>query len=204
MKKLIFITVAVVLSAMVTVGGANVAFAQTATDDQGPDTVIYYNDFDDNYYKDATPDAYYDYDYDTTDYNDEDVVAAMMLFSTTMMLIFVPLMIIMWVVWGLIYWKIAQKLGHEYPWWAWVPILNLIQFFQLGEQSPWWILLLFVPVIGWIAALVFVAMIYMKIAEKMGQESWVGLLIFLPLVNIILPAVWAFGDYPKTGEAKTE
>ena len=86
--------------------------------------------------------------------------------------------------------KIAQKLGVENAWLAWIPIVNLWTLVQCAGKEWWWILLLFIPLVN----IVIQVMIWMAISERRGKPSWVGILIIVPLANIILPGYLAFSD----------
>ena len=82
--------------------------------------------------------------------------------------------------------KISQKLGKGTPWWAWVPILNIILFLEIAGKPAWWVVLMFIPfvniVVGIIACLDF--------AVACGKEKWMGILVFL-FAPIMLP-IWGF------------
>jgi len=90
---------------------------------------------------------------------------------------------------SLAYMKIAKKLNHPNPWFAWVPILNLILHLQLGGMTGWQILLMFVP----IANIVVYIIAMMNICEKLGKEKLLGLLVLVPLANYILLGILAWG-----------
>jgi len=89
--------------------------------------------------------------------------------------------------------KVAQKLGFENTWHAWVPILNVVQLFKMGDKSPWLILLFIVPVLGWLALYVITIIVHCKIAEKLGYDKLMGLLILIPVASFILWGMFAWG-----------
>ena len=111
----------------------------------------------------------------------------------------------------------AKKLGLKNGWFAWVPILNMILLFQCAGLSPWLFLFLLIPLmlfylslfslanilaivilmISIIAAVILTVYSYMKIAERRGFESWLGILIILPIANLIIPGYLAWGEPPK-------
>jgi hypothetical protein len=84
--------------------------------------------------------------------------------------------------------KIAQKLGVENAWLAWIPIINLWILVQCAGKEWWWILLLFIPLVN----IVVQVIIWMAIAERRGKPSWIGILIIVPLANIFVPGYLAF------------
>lgn len=86
--------------------------------------------------------------------------------------------------------KIAQKLGVENAWLAWIPIVNLWIIVQCAGKEWWWILLLFIPIIS----IVFAIILWMAIAERRGKPSWLGILMIVPIANLIVPGYLAFSD----------
>jgi hypothetical protein len=86
--------------------------------------------------------------------------------------------------------KIAQKLGVENAWLAWIPIINIWILVQCAGKEWWWILLCFIPIANIIAVIV----IWMAIAERRGKPSWLGILMIVPLANLIVPGYLAFTD----------
>lgn len=89
--------------------------------------------------------------------------------------------------------KVAEKLGFEKSWHAWVPILSTIQLFKMGDQNPWLILLVLIPGLGEIAFLVLTIIIYCRIAEKLGYEKLLGLLALVPFGLFIMWGMFAWG-----------
>jgi hypothetical protein len=90
---------------------------------------------------------------------------------------------------SLAYMKIAKKLDHPNPWFAWIPILNIVLHLQLAGMSGWYILLMLVP----LANLVVYVIAMMNICEKLGKEKLLGLLVLVPLANFILLGILAWG-----------
>ncbi|MBI5101657.1 MAG: tetratricopeptide repeat protein [Nitrospirae bacterium] len=91
--------------------------------------------------------------------------------------------------------RIAVKLQCPAAWTAWVPLLNLWAMVGSAGKPWWWIILLFIPVAG------FFIMVYlwMCIVENLGKNKWLGLLMIVPVVNIVYLAVLAFSK-DKTPE----
>jgi hypothetical protein len=90
---------------------------------------------------------------------------------------------------SLAYMKIAKKLNHPNPWFAWVPILNMVLHLQLAGMSGWFVLIMLVPV----ANVVVYVIAMMNICEKLGKEKLLGLLVLVPLANFILLGILAWG-----------
>jgi hypothetical protein len=115
--------------------------------------------------------------------------------------------------------KIFEKAGVQGKWRAWIPVYNTMIFAKLGDLNPLWLLVLWgagivlnwIPVIGFIGSLAFIAAgVYMVLAAyrvglKLQKEAvWVILYIFLSIVwlgiaafdksrwnTAVAPAPWA-------------
>jgi len=98
--------------------------------------------------------------------------------------------------------KIAKKTNTAPAWLAWIPIANTFLMLKIAQKPWWWFFLLFVPVINIVAGII----VWMKIAEFTGKESWVGVLVLVPVIGIAIPAYLAFsGDsQKKTDESEVE
>ena len=86
--------------------------------------------------------------------------------------------------------KIATKLGHENPWFAFVPILNVVQWVQMSGKEMWWVILFFIPCANIVAAV----MTSMAVAERLNRPSWWGIMLMLPCANVIFLVMMAFTD----------
>ena len=79
---------------------------------------------------------------------------------------------------------LAKKLGEQYTWMAWVPILNVVLMIRMAKMSLWWILGLIVPFLN---IYVMVKMFHNGISKRTGHGGWwtAGLVllgfIFLPI-----------------------
>jgi len=106
--------------------------------------------------------------------------------------------------------KIATRLKVPAAWTAWIPLLNLWAFVG-SAGKPWpWILIFFAPIVGTalafinpmiggilstvtsLAVLVVVIYLWMCIVENLGRNKWLGLLMLLPIINIVFLAILAF------------
>lgn len=47
-----------------------------------------------------------------------------------------------------------------------------------------------------LAAIIFTAVIYWRIASKAGYSGAMGLLMFVPIANIVVLCIFAFGEWP--------
>lgn len=88
---------------------------------------------------------------------------------------------------------IAKKLDHPNGWFAWIPILNAVLLLQMGDMSPWWILVGFIPGLGALILMIISLLATMNICEKRGYDKLLGLLSLIPLANLILLGILAWG-----------
>jgi len=91
---------------------------------------------------------------------------------------------------------IAQKTKTENPWLAWIPFANLYLMTQIGKV-PWWTLLIvvltgFIPVVGVLVSLGIMVWWWWKIAEARHRPGWWGVLMLLPVVNLVLMGMLAW------------
>lgn len=84
------------------------------------------------------------------------------------------------------FYVIATRLGHATPWYAFIPILNLVLLVQLADLEIWWVIVCLLcgfPIIWPL----------MKICEKIGKPNWVGILVIVPCIGVFVPYYMAFG-----------
>jgi hypothetical protein len=156
---------------------------------------------------DTTYDYDWDYSYDDFDYealsttstltDEQAATVATGLLAT--LLVVLPILTVVgigsYIYFSLAFMTIAKKLNHEKPWLAWVPLANMYLYVKLAGLSGWSALLFFIPAVNF----VFIIIVMMKIAEKRGFESWLGLLIIVPMLNILIPGYLAWAE-PKKSE----
>lgn len=85
---------------------------------------------------------------------------------------------------------IAQKTNTENPWFAWVPILNIILMLNVAKKPIWWIILFLIPIVN----IVIAVMVWMAVAEARNKPSWWGVLMLVPVVSLIVPGYLAWSD----------
>ena len=92
---------------------------------------------------------------------------------------------------------IANKTNTPNAWLAWIPIVNLYLITQIA-QVPWWTLFViflgFIPIIGTLAVIAVMMWWWWKIAEARNKPGWYGILIAIPIVNIIIIGLIAWQD----------
>lgn len=85
---------------------------------------------------------------------------------------------------------IAKKTHTPNTWWAWVLILNLFLLVRIAQKSHWWVLWSLIPIVNWVIN----AILWMRIAVRLGKPKWVGILAIIPLVNFVVMGYLAFAD----------
>ena len=113
------------------------------------------------------------------------ITGVAMLFTGVILVVELVVGLAMYVYMGLTLSTIAKKIKAENSWFAWVPILNLVLLAQMAEINPAMLLIFLIPIAGAFYGIYFSAVAYMKIAEKRGLDKYLGLLIFVPVVNFI-------------------
>lgn len=93
---------------------------------------------------------------------------------------------------------LAKKLGEQYAWMAFVPVLNIVLMLRMAGMSLWWILGFMVPFLNIYGIII---MQHRGISLRTGHNGWwtAGLIffgfIFLPLT--------AFGYKPEANPVVT-
>lgn len=82
--------------------------------------------------------------------------------------------------------KIGKGLGYQSSWYAWIPILNMVMLFNLGNQNPWLILLMLIPGIGALILGILTIIALANIAEKRGYDKVIALISLIPLGAYVL------------------
>jgi len=165
----------------------------------------YYYDTYDYGYDDTYDDSYSSYSYDLSDVDAEAGVFAGMaalLFSGVMLFFSIVVGLGSYIYCALALMKIAKRLDYENAWFAWIPILNLVLMFQLGEQNPVLLLLLLIPGVGAVVVGVLSIIALMKICEKRGYDKMLGLLSLVPVASYVLLGILAWGKKEPVAAVK--
>jgi hypothetical protein len=104
--------------------------------------------------------------------------------------IFCIILLVAYVYHALALQTIATKTNTENPWFAWIPILNIILMLNIARKPIWWIVLFLIPLVN----IVFIILVWMGIAEARNKPNWWGILIIVPVANIIVPGYLAWAD----------
>lgn len=93
---------------------------------------------------------------------------------------------------------IAKKTDTERPWLAWIPFANIYLVTQIALKEWWWTLVaigvMFIPFVGGLAMMGLMAWFFWSIAERRGYPNWVGILMIVPLVNLVVLGLLAWHD----------
>jgi hypothetical protein len=104
----------------------------------------------------------------------------------------VALIAVAWVAIAVPVYMIAQRLGSENAWFAFIPLANLWLLVDMGDKPAYWIVLLLIPYVN----IIFMVIIWMTICDYLDVNQWLGLLMLAPLVNLALLYFLAFSG-PK-------
>jgi hypothetical protein len=123
-------------------------------------------------------------------------------YNSFVFIIYLISIIAFYVYFSLCLFSIAKKLHVSEPWTAWIPIVNIWTIVSAAGKPWWWILLLIVPIIN-----VFIGIyLWICITENLGKNKLLGLLMLLPIINLIFLGFLAFsreGKPVETPEAGT-
>ena len=101
---------------------------------------------------------------------------------------------------ALVLMKIAKKVDQEPAWLAFIPIANYWLLSQMADMHWWPILLIligWIPIIGQLAMLalsVFIIVWFWKVMEKIGRPGWWAILLIIPIVNLVIIGMAAWGE----------
>ena len=94
----------------------------------------------------------------------------------------------MYIFFSLCLYLIARKLNVAEAWAAWIPIIQVWPFLSSAGKPCWWVILLLIPFVNAIVGVY----LWMCIADNLGRNKWLGLLMLLPIINFVFMAVLAF------------
>jgi len=84
---------------------------------------------------------------------------------------------------------IAKKTNTANAWMGWVPIANLYLAVKVAGKSLIWFIMFFLPFLNIVATVV----VWAAISEKRGKPAWWGLLMLVPIANVVIMGILAFG-----------
>jgi hypothetical protein len=113
------------------------------------------------------------------------------------MLVVILILGLVWIYPALCFWLIARKVGVEYGWMAWIPVLQLYLLCRLSGKSGLWVLLCLIPFVGFI----FILVLLWKLPAALGVKSGARFLIIVPFINLIYLGYLAFRTEPRAASA---
>ena len=91
----------------------------------------------------------------------------------------------------------AKKKKVPNAWLAFIPIANLYIMTQVGGIEWWWMLvflLMIIPFVGTLLYMVGIVYIWWKISEAFKRPGWWGILMLIPIVNLVLMGLLAWSS----------
>jgi hypothetical protein len=129
-----------------------------------------------------------------------EATGAMMTIFGGLFIFFVVFLVIFYVYMAICLMKIAKKTNTPNGWMAWIPIANVVLMLQIAKKPVWWtalLLLFFIPLINVIAGIVWLILsiiIWMAICKRLGKPEWIGVLMIVPIANLVVPGYLAFSN----------
>jgi len=99
--------------------------------------------------------------------------------------------------------KIAQKTNTPNGWLVIIPFVAPFKVAKFADYSYWWGAMSLLPLLGYmlngkimalfqLIVLGFFVYAFMRICERLGFSKWLGLLMIVPLANLVLLGILAF------------
>ena len=135
--------------------------------------------------------------------------------GTLFILLVTGITVVLHLYYALCLYLFSRKLGVSSAWLAWVPGLNLFPLVSAAKKPWWWGILFLLPLSGlvpmlysniYVVAALFVVCIvdlilwgilWIRICANLWINRWLGLLIFVPLAQLILIGYLAFKREPQ-------
>ncbi len=79
---------------------------------------------------------------------------------------------------------IAKKTGTQYPFFAFIPILNLYLLCKISGRPVWWIIPYLLPFVN----LIIDVLVWMSISRIRQKPEWLGIISVVPILNLCM--IW--------------
>ncbi len=103
--------------------------------------------------------------------------------------------LVMYIYFAVALMTIAKRTNTLRGWLAFIPIANVYLMTQIAGLPAWYtlaVLLPIIPLLGGLAALVAMVYFWWKIAEAINKPGWWGVLIIVPIVNLVIVGIMAW------------
>lgn len=97
-------------------------------------------------------------------------------------------MIVLYIYIALCLYKIGKKVNAENPWFAWIPILNIILVIQIAKRPIWWIILMLIPFVNIVIGII----VMIDFLKALGKPAWWVILMMIPVVQLVIWGILAF------------
>lgn len=168
-------------------------------------TITYeeYEDFDfenSNFYKNFKDGFEEGYGSELTADESAALAGIMALFTGSMLIFAIVLGLAQYIYVAITLQKTAERLKMENTWFAWIPILQAILLFKMGDKNPYLLLLSLIPFVGALIVGIIAIIAMMNICEKRGRDKMLALIVLLPIGALILLGILAWGKDSKAVE----
>jgi len=135
--------------------------------------------------------------------------------GTASILLFIGIPVALHLYYALCLYLFSRKLGVSSAWLAWVPALNVFPLVSAAKKPWWWGVLFLMPLSGlipllyfniYMVAALFVVcildfvlwgIVWMRVCANLWINKWLGLLVFVPLAQLVLIGYLAFKREPQ-------
>lgn len=93
-------------------------------------------------------------------------------------------------------WRIFTK-ANKPGWASLIPVYNMVVLFQIVGMNPWLLLLFIIPFVNFIAAVVLMIMLSIKLAKAFGKGT--GFAVGLIFLNSIFMLILGLGNSEYIG-----
>ena len=92
---------------------------------------------------------------------------------------------------------IAKKTKTKNKWLAFIPLANVYLVTQIAKKPGWQALLIllgFIPWVGGVITAILLGYWFYFIALRMKKEGWLGILMAIPIVNLVIIGILAWSN----------
>ena len=95
--------------------------------------------------------------------------------------------------------RIAVKTGHESPWLAFIPIVNVLQVIQIAQKPLWWFFACLIPIVN----IIVIAWLWTEVAKVCQKNPIWGVMMIIPFLNLVAIGYMAFSSPMSVTPAPT-